>query len=563
MAALGPSVENLLQHSKCSTELSPAAARVELSSCGEQHLSRDSDSRAPSAEPEGLASELEVQEQSGTKSNAMFSTQAPWQQKAVQWQVATGAAGAGSGAKKTCSSTMNSCIPAFHQEAMGNDCSPPYHDPTASPPECLAFLDESLPVLMPTLHSAFSPNGNCLIDTNTSHLELRDTSSCGAMPDVEREGNEEEGEEQPDVQEAESSPARLVADTAGRNSEDLDTFTLRRVCSLIPQRGAMLTPASECLGADMLTEVPALLTYKNRPPRRQPLHQHTSVTFVDNPTVNVFEDGQDTAFMTVSAAPVLRQTSDDTKHAKHTRKSSPYLCMRDALTLQGPCSHPGEGTEQPAMCPISATESESSAQTAQLQFRPGTSAADTDAQIASHSSLGHLLAGVRDRLQPRLMSHERVAAGSDKRFTSSEMSHLCNNTLTSSDLQQVVADLHADVPASSAAGMASCQESSIGSVTMDHVQHCNNSSSNSSVPGLPMNTVEDQNCSRSCGLVASLEVICQALVDSKNLLVHTELGCKLSSPPSWMEVVTLLLCSLNRPHLSAAEPLSESEICEV
>ena len=46
-------------------------------------------------------------------------------------------------------------------------------------------------------------------------------------------------------------------------------------------------------------------------------------------------------------------------------------------------------------------------------------------------------------------------------------------------------------------------------------------------------------------LRGSVEVICQALLDSGHLSVHMELGVKLSGAPTWMEATMLLLRSLD------------------
>ena len=240
MAALGPSVEHLLQHAKRSTELSPAAALVGASAASSA-LAHSFHSHPSSSQLKGLANGLEHTEQGVTAGSTACCGGNPQQQKAVQWQATSGAAGLGSGAKQACSSGMNSCIPAFHHnDAMASGCCSPLHERSASPLGCPACLDDSLPVLMPTLHSAFSPHYTSPMHGSAPHPELRDTSSCGAMQDVAATADDEEEHE--GVYEAESSPARLVADSPCSCSDDLDAFTLRRVCSLIPQRGAMLTP---------------------------------------------------------------------------------------------------------------------------------------------------------------------------------------------------------------------------------------------------------------------------------------------------------------------------------
>ena len=103
----------------------------------------------------------------------------------------------------------------------------------------------------------------------------------------------------------------------------------------------------------------------------------------------------------------------------------------------------------------------------------------------------------------------------------------------------------------------------MGSVAFEHVHHSNPSSRNGSILVPPVSAAQTRIASGEGGLVTSLEVVCQALVDSRNLQVHTELGCKLGSPPSWMEVVTLLLASLNRPPSAEGQHPSESEVCDV
>jgi hypothetical protein len=65
-------------------------------------------------------------------------------------------------------------------------------------------------------------------------------------------------------------------------------------------------------------------------------------------------------------------------------------------------------------------------------------------------------------------------------------------------------------------------------------------------------------------LTASLEVVCQALIDSKQLGVHLELGLKLSWPPTWMELTTLLLRSIEMtPTDPGPNRLSRDDISEV
>ena len=208
MAALGPSVENLLQHPRGSTEAPPTVAHgsASITSSQEQQLGGDSSSHPPLSQ---LASELASGQgdsaHGATNGSATCSDGGAWPQKAVQWQLPAGTAGAGSGAKQTCSSALNSsCIPAFHEhETIGSDCVTS-QECSAPPLGCMPHPDDSLPVLMPTLRSAFSPH-----DASPGHLHpcLRESSSCGVLQDVHTDA--EDDEDHPRVQEAESSPARL------------------------------------------------------------------------------------------------------------------------------------------------------------------------------------------------------------------------------------------------------------------------------------------------------------------------------------------------------------------
>lgn len=71
-------------------------------------------------------------------------------------------------------------------------------------------------------------------------------------------------------------------------------------------------------------------------------------------------------------------------------------------------------------------------------------------------------------------------------------------------------------------------------------------------------------CERHGGLRASLEVLCQALIDSRHLSVCLELGLKLSSPPTWIEILSLLLRSLEAPsNGSRGRRLSSNDVSEV
>ena len=60
-------------------------------------------------------------------------------------------------------------------------------------------------------------------------------------------------------------------------------------------------------------------------------------------------------------------------------------------------------------------------------------------------------------------------------------------------------------------------------------------------------------------LVATVEVICQALVDSCHLHVHTELGMRLGARATWVDSAVMLLRSLER---TARQRLSETEVGE-
>lgn len=76
--------------------------------------------------------------------------------------------------------------------------------------------------------------------------------------------------------------------------------------------------------------------------------------------------------------------------------------------------------------------------------------------------------------------------------------------------------------------------------------------------------VTQVSCERHGGLRASLEVLCQALIDSRHLSVCLELGLKLSSPPTWIEVLSLLLRSLEAPsNGSSSWKLSSNDVSEV
>ena len=61
-------------------------------------------------------------------------------------------------------------------------------------------------------------------------------------------------------------------------------------------------------------------------------------------------------------------------------------------------------------------------------------------------------------------------------------------------------------------------------------------------------------------LRTSIEVACQALADSRHLAVHTELGVKLTTQPTWMDTATLLLRALEA---SPLQRLSTDEVNEV
>lgn len=70
-------------------------------------------------------------------------------------------------------------------------------------------------------------------------------------------------------------------------------------------------------------------------------------------------------------------------------------------------------------------------------------------------------------------------------------------------------------------------------------------------------------CERHGGLRASLEVLCQALIDSRHLSVCLELGLKISNPPTWIEMLSLLLRSLEAPASGAGRDLSSTDVSEV
>jgi hypothetical protein len=61
-------------------------------------------------------------------------------------------------------------------------------------------------------------------------------------------------------------------------------------------------------------------------------------------------------------------------------------------------------------------------------------------------------------------------------------------------------------------------------------------------------------------LCASIEVVCQALADSRHLAVHLELGAKLTADPTWMDMAMLLLRALEA---SPSLQLSVAEVGEV
>lgn len=75
--------------------------------------------------------------------------------------------------------------------------------------------------------------------------------------------------------------------------------------------------------------------------------------------------------------------------------------------------------------------------------------------------------------------------------------------------------------------------------------------------------VTQVSCEKHGGLTASLEVLCQALIDSRHLSVCLELGLKLSDSPTWIEMLSLILRSLEAPANGPGRELTNSDISEV
>lgn len=76
--------------------------------------------------------------------------------------------------------------------------------------------------------------------------------------------------------------------------------------------------------------------------------------------------------------------------------------------------------------------------------------------------------------------------------------------------------------------------------------------------------VTQVSCENHGGLTASLEVLCQALTDSQHLAVCLELGLKLSNPPTWIEMLSLILRSLEAPARSGpGRDVSNCDVAEV
>lgn len=549
MAALGPSVEKFMQPSDGAFSLSPTVEAIqaltgENSPVGAGEMQPNLPLHPATVELDASRPVHRLHTFKGVISDCFLAS--PPDNDGMQWHIAVGATEVGSGTKQACGSAMNSCIPAFRHHITGSGC-PPFMESSECSREHSAQPDGSLPVLMPILHSAFNRQGeSAAVSGIVAHQELRNTSSCGAMSGMDVDEADEH-----DVQEAGSSPARLVTDATEDACDDIEASTLRRVCSLIPQRGAMLTPAAECLGAFMLSETPELHTYKKREPRRK-LQNHSSVTFVDSPTVNVYAAGQDTAGMTVSAAPVL-PPYNDSQHTKQTRMSSSYICMRSALTLHNRLSQTGAEDGRPA-CLKPPAAREGNDHSAGINVSGG----GQDNHFARHTSPARPL----DQGQDRFASQDNPVPEIHTELGSAGLQQQQLSTLASLGVPETVASLGANILGDRSNARTSSHENSTGSLTIDHVQHSEHSNSSFSLPVVPSCVIRGRNGNCRGELIASLDVICQALVDSKNLHVHTELGCKLSSPPSWMEAVTLMLCSLRRPHCADAK-LSEEDICEV
>jgi hypothetical protein len=436
MAALGPSVETLLHAPSRAAESGccPLQPPCELSTSCSSSMASFLPSM-PSLESSGCSGATED-----------LSSQPPWQKHPPLHR----ACRAASSSSQPASSAQDSCIPAFH-----HSCS----ESRASAPGRVSSSAFEAP---PRLRNAWSA---CI------HI-----APCAGAPDT-------------DCARLEHTMCSWQESRGGGRAE----CSLLRVHSLIPRRRSMLTPASECLGTDMLEEVPALKTYKKERPMRPCQRGRSSVTFVDNPTVNVFQDGQDTACMTVSAAPVQPESMDVCSRKKHNRSRNSYQVLRTALTLRP------TAPEAAADCEVT---------------QQGNAAPHSDGCAASLASpTQSLLSGATDwphggTVPP--LGAEASKATSLERLQDSVSVPVCSSRRESA---------------------------SAGSTTAPSDQ-----------------------CGR---LVACIEVICQAVMDSKNLHVHTELGCKLSAPPTWMEVVTLLLASLAQPRGASDPPISESDICEV
>jgi hypothetical protein len=127
------------------------------------------------------------------------------------------------------------------------------------------------------------------------------------------------------------------------SSEDGSPGPLRRVRSMLPRRASMLTPASECIGGHLLSEIPALQTYKNRPKRRPRVRwQNTAVSFLENPTIHTYPEESTWPSNVTSAGAVPVNEPDQLRQQQNRRRFS-YRSVRHALQFQdceGPVSWP-------------------------------------------------------------------------------------------------------------------------------------------------------------------------------------------------------------------------------
>jgi hypothetical protein len=76
---------------------------------------------------------------------------------------------------------------------------------------------------------------------------------------------------------------------------------------------------------------------------------------------------------------------------------------------------------------------------------------------------------------------------------------------------------------------------------------------------LTIATQESSTCHGN--LKASIEVICQALVDSKHLNVHTELGMKIGPQATWIDITVLLIRSLENVGGQRLSVTDVNEVC--